>query len=310
MNPTVSVVIATYNYAQYLPEAIESVLGQTFQDLEIIIVDDGSTDDTQHVVESFLSDKRIAYHRINHLGQPKAKNFGIHRSSGEYIAFLDADDIWLPAKLEKQISLFRNDPQLGVVYSRRTLIDSNGHNLPTKQPLLSRGHVLKRMFQNNFVCFSSCVIQRYVFDHIGLFDEDIPLAIDYDLWLRIAKQYRFDYVDEQLVKYRTGHTNLSCRGIERLHIALDIMNRSLCDHETKMQLGNRLIRQCYAETYAHLAYAHRSSSRMRSFVWYLRSIFQSPFLLEAWRGIAFLLCPVPIRYSIQRFSERGSIESN
>jgi len=307
--PTVSVVIATYNYAQYLPEAIESVLAQTFQDFEIIIVDDGSTDDTQQVVESFLTDKRIAYHRIDHLGQPKAKNFGIRQSSGEFVAFLDADDLWLSTKLEKQISLFRNDPELGVIYCRRTLIDPNGHDLPTTQPSLPRGHVLKQMFQNNFVCFSSCMIQRNVFDNSGLFNETIPLAIDYDLWLRVARQYRFNYVDEPLVKYRTGHANLSCRGIERLHIVLDIMDRSLCDHETKIQFGGRLIRQCYAETYAHLADSYRSSSRIRSFLWYLRSIFSSPLLLESWRGIASLLCPAPIRHSIQKLSTRGTIQS-
>ena len=166
------------------------------------------------------------------------------------------------------------------------------------------------MFQNNFVCFSSCMIQRCVFDNIGLFDEKIPLAIDYDLWLRVAKQYQFDYVDKPLVKYRTGHSNLSSRGIERLHIALGIMDRCLCDQVTRKQLGNRLIRQCYAETYAHLAYAHRSSSRFRSLLWYLRSIIKSPFLLESWRGIAYLCCPASIRRSIPKTSARASLKTS
>src|SRR5262249_50775349 len=189
MKPAVSVVIATYNYGRYLAGALDSVLGQTFADLEVIVVDDGSSDDTAHVVSPYLLDPRVAYHRLDHRGQPAAKNFGIRLAHAPLIAFLDADDLWVPTKHEKQLALFESDAALGVVYSRRLLIDAEGRQLAYRQPVLYRGRVLEPMFRDNFVCFSSVVLRRAVFDEVGLFDEQLPLAIDYDLWLRVALRH-------------------------------------------------------------------------------------------------------------------------
>jgi glycosyltransferase involved in cell wall biosynthesis len=113
MIPAVSVVVATYNYGRYLAGALESVLGQTFRDLEVIVVDDGSIDDTAEVVKPYLRDQRVRYERVDHVGQPAAKNIGIRSARARLIAFLDADDLWLPAKLEKQVALLETNPTLG-----------------------------------------------------------------------------------------------------------------------------------------------------------------------------------------------------
>ena len=127
--PTVSVVMAAKNYAAFLPEAIDSLLAQTFPDWELVIVDDGSTDATPAVVRPYLADSRIRYFRSDVLGQSRAKNLGIGFSRGEFIAFLDADDAWFPTKLAEQVELLRASPTVGVTYTQRELIDETGRSL-------------------------------------------------------------------------------------------------------------------------------------------------------------------------------------
>src|SRR6266852_742264 len=257
MIPAVSVVVATYNYGRFLAGALDSALGQTIRDLEVIVVDDGSTDDTAEVMTPYLRDQRVRYERTNHVGQPAAKNLGIQSARARLIAFLDADDLWLPEKLAKQLALLEADPTLGVIYSRRLLIDEQGMALEYEQPVLHRGRVLNAMFRTNFVCFSSALVHRRVFKHIGLFDESLKLAIDYDLWLRAATWYGFDYVDEPLVKYRTGHANLSQRTEERLMAVYGIMRRFHDREEGKRCLSPSAVRDAQAETCYHIALACR-----------------------------------------------------
>src|SRR3954463_15229379 len=157
MAPAVSVVIATRNYGRYLAGALRSVLAQTFADLEVIVIDDGSTDDTPEVVRPFLKRGRVFYHRIDGLGQSRAKNLGILQARAPLIAFLDGDDEWLPDKLERQLPLFAS-PAVGVVYSRRTWRDGGARALPTPEPALPRGKIYDTLLVQNPVCFSSAVV--------------------------------------------------------------------------------------------------------------------------------------------------------
>src|SRR5262245_37218096 len=193
--PTVSIVIATRNYGRYLAGALQSVLDQTWHDLEVIVIDDGSTDDTPEVIRPFLVDPRVRTQQTDGLGQSRAKNLGIQLSRAPFIAFLDGDDEWLPTKLERQLPLFENRA-VGVVYSRRTLMDEGGRELPTPNGTFARGRVYDDLLAQNFVCFSSVVVRRQVFESVGMFDPDLPLSIDYDLWLRVAGHYEFDFVNE------------------------------------------------------------------------------------------------------------------
>ncbi|MBY0512720.1 MAG: glycosyltransferase, partial [Gemmataceae bacterium] len=199
MTPRVSVVMAAKNYARFITQAVESVRTQTVTDWDLVIVDDGSTDATPAAVRPFLADPRVRYVRSDRLGQSRAKNLGIGLSRGEFVAFLDADDAWLPTKLEKQLALF-DRPDVGVVFCRRQFMDEAGAVQPMKPaPAPPRGRVLDAIFVQNFVCFSSAVVRRHVFAHVGRFDPEWDLSIDYDLWLRVAGKYGFDYVDEELV---------------------------------------------------------------------------------------------------------------
>jgi hypothetical protein len=216
------------------------------------------------------------------------------------VAFLDADDLWLPTKLERQVAVFRNDPELGVVYSRRLWMDEGGCLLKAEQPTLYRGNVLAKMFKDNFVCFSSSVVRRAAFEEVGLFDERIPLAIDYDLWLRMAQRYRFDYVDEPLLLYRTGHANLSQRGEERLFIALAIMRRFLDQRGGRQSLERRVVRRAYAETYLHVGQIKARRWRLAAIPWYVRSLARLPVCLETWKELVKLCLPQAVFRALRR----------
>jgi len=199
----VSVVVPTYNRAELLSSAIASVLNQTFQDFEITIVDDASEDNTRDVVLA-LNDKRIKYirHQVNR-GEAASRNTGITHSEGEFIGFLDDDDQWLPDKLRLQIDLLENSsPKVGGVYSSFFAIDmENGRTLGQWVPK-KRGDIYEDMKSDNFVGTPSTVLlRRECFSRAGLFDEDIPYGLDYDMWIRISKEFYFDYIKLPLVKY-------------------------------------------------------------------------------------------------------------
>jgi len=189
-----------------ITKAIDSVLAQTFQDLEIIVVDNYSVDNTESVVKSY-KDKRIRYFKNQNNGIIAInRNYGIQESAGEYIAFLDDDDLWLPEKLEKQVKLLDADKRLGLVYSDTYVIDDKG-NLIKKtyfhyniKP--SRGDVFNELLVVNFIPQLTVAVRREALDKVGLFDLKHKIAQDYDLWLRIAKCYLIDFAEQPLAKYR------------------------------------------------------------------------------------------------------------
>jgi glycosyltransferase involved in cell wall biosynthesis len=293
--PRVGVVIATYNYGRYIAAAVESVFAQTFRDLELIVVDDGSTDDSLKILGAYSADRRLRVIRLDHVGQSRAKNAGVAAARAPFIAFLDADDVWHAEKLQLQLALFDAKPELGVVYTRRTLIDEAGHDRPYRQPQLYRGNVLSHMFQENFVCFSSAMVRRTVLEHIGWFDPSADLAIDYDLWMRAASHYEFDYVDMPLVKYRLGHGNLSRRVGERLKTVLLIMRRYLLQRGGRERLDPAVMRRSLAETYCSLGFALRPFSTRQAGRWFLRAAAESPGYRPSWRALAGLCVPARLR---------------
>lgn len=270
MPPAVSVVIATRNYGRFLAGALRSALGQGHTDLEVVVIDDGSTDDTPAVIQPFLADPRVRYHRTDGLGQPRAKNLGIQLARAPLIAFLDGDDEWLPAKLERQLPLFA-DPAVGVVYAGRTLMDPDGRDLPTPATEFARGRVYDTLLVRNPVCFSSVVVRRVVFESVGLFDPALPLAIDYDLWLRVARHWQFDCVEEPLVRYRTGHANLSSRLTERLTAVLGILRRSLVRRRNAETADPAAVGEAFGSTCRTMGYVLRETRPLAAAGWYLRA---------------------------------------
>ncbi len=211
--PLVSVVMPTYNYAQFIGDAIRSVLDQTYENLELIIIDNYSEDNTENIIASF-SDSRIKYKKFRNNGIIAAsRNVGIHESHGKYIAFLDSDDMWKPTKIEKQIKLLENNENIFLVYSRYAVIRNGLFRkiLPKRKRLKSGNAFIPLFLFNNFIGSSSVLLRNALKENNFLFDVDKRLRAieDYDLWLRIAKNKRIAYVDESLVVYREHGGNTS-----------------------------------------------------------------------------------------------------
>lgn len=201
--PTVSVIIPTYNRAHLISRAIQSVLKQTYKDFEVIVIDDGSTDNTEYIIKQFQDkDNRIRYikHKKNK-GGSAARNAGIKLSKGDYIAFQDSDDEWLSEKLEKQMKFFEGAPSnVGVVYSGFWRIEGDTKNyIPSSQVTEKEGNVHKELLKGNFVTTQSIVIRKECFEKAGMFDESLPRLQDWDLVLRLSKYYEFKCIDEPLV---------------------------------------------------------------------------------------------------------------
>lgn len=199
----ISIIIPTYNSSQYIKEAIDSALSQSYKNIEIIIVDDGSTDNTEDVIKSYNGIEKIIYIKKRNGGPASARNLGITQAKGNYIAFLDADDIWDKCKLEKQMDIARKK-NLDLVHTNRFYLDqkdkiSDSINLKT-----TTTHLIKE----NFITNSSVMIKTDVLKN-NLFNESPKLFAveDYDLWLRLSFQkYSFGYIPEKLTGYRR-HTN-------------------------------------------------------------------------------------------------------
>jgi glycosyltransferase involved in cell wall biosynthesis len=209
--PKVTVIIPTYNRAKSLPSAINSVLKQSFQDFEIIVVDDASSDNTEEVVRA-IADPRIKYLRNEtNKREAGARNTGVTNSSGEYIAFLDDDDEWLPDKLKLQVELLDSrSPQVGVVYTGSVRIDSaTGRTLDQYVPT-KRGNIFKDLSFKNWVGTPSTVLlRRECFETVGLFDSAIVFGPDYDMWIRVAAKYHFECIRQPLIRYHIHSARLS-----------------------------------------------------------------------------------------------------
>lgn len=217
---TVSVIIPAYNAEKYIAETIESVLRQSYQDYEIIVVDDGSTDKTRSILESYTD--RVRYFYKENGGPASARNLGIKHARGEYIALLDADDIWLPQKLEKQIEVFEKSPDIGLVHSGSIVFDDkniNPERIRFKDERYCSGDVFPYLFICNFIGNSTVVLRKTCFDAVGLFDESPGFfgTEDYDMWLRISYRYAVEFIPTPLIKYRE-HANQISRNFEKAYL--------------------------------------------------------------------------------------------
>ncbi len=208
--PKVSVIIPTHNRAEFLRVAITSVLNQTYQDFEIIVVDDASTDKTREIVQTF-NDGKIKYvrHKVNK-GDAGSRNTGILNSRGDYLALLDDDDEWLPEKLQMQVDVLTNSStKVGGVYTGKMNVDgATGKILEIFSP--ERGlNSFEEIFASNVINTSSILVKRECIEKVGLFDERMPCGSDYDMWIRIAEHFHFEYIKEPLVIYHVHKQKLS-----------------------------------------------------------------------------------------------------
>lgn len=207
----VSVIIPTYNRAGFLAGAIRSALAQSFQDIEIVVVDDCGTDDTAAVVGRFTG---VPIRYIRHgrrRGGAAARNTGIEATSAPYVAFLDDDDEWYPEKLARQVALLESSPaDVGGVYTGYFIVDRADGRLRDQIVPTDRGDIYAKLLAGNCIGgTSSILLRRSCFDTVGMFDERLPSFQDYDLWIRLARKYRFEYVRAPLLKYFVHEKTIS-----------------------------------------------------------------------------------------------------
>lgn len=201
-NPKVDVIIPTYNGLPYLKETINSVLSQSYDNFELYIIDDGSTDKTESFVKS-IRDKRVSYKKKKNGGQAEARNLGIKISSSPYVTFLDSDDVWYPNKLKKQLSILEEFPDYGMTYGWHKLINEKGKRIG-KITYSKSGDLFHYLLGGNRISGSASMvmIRRSVLDKVGLFREDFLIGEDWEMWLRIARYYKIYCIDEFLADLR------------------------------------------------------------------------------------------------------------
>lgn len=250
--PTTSVIIPTYNSARFLPGAIDSVLEQTYKDFEIIVVDDGSTDNTQDVVAPYLD--RITFLKVENGGPSKARNRAIRESSGEYVAFLDADDIWYPEKLERQMIIFSGNQHCSLVHAdasyKRTYNLKEDRTWLGNKKYVKTGWVFSELLTECFIMLSSVIVKRDCLERAGLFNENLKWWEGYDLWIRIAFENQIGMVNAPLYFRRIHESNLFySEPINEVVALITIMkkwdNEALKLAEADRQIINQRLRTQY-----------------------------------------------------------------
>lgn len=203
--PFVSVIIPTFNRGWILKEAIDSVLSQDFQDYELIVVDDGSTDNTKEILAGY-EHEIIILHQTNK-GVSAARNRGISEAAGRLVAFLDSDDLWLPQKLSRQVDFFNSNPKALISQTEEIWIRNGIRVNPKDRHRKTSGMIFERSVGLCLISPSAVMIRKTLFDAVGLFDESLPACEDYDLWLRISARYPVHLIDTPLIVKRGGHAD-------------------------------------------------------------------------------------------------------
>jgi glycosyltransferase involved in cell wall biosynthesis len=223
MRPKVSVVIPSYNHEKYIRECLESILSQDYENLEVIVVEDGSTDSSVNILMEFGSRIKLVIQKNQ--GQAVARNNGIKLAQGSLIAFLDSDDMYVPGKIECQVRKFEEDSSTTLVYTNYFVIDSNGKEIKeVKCPSSSPDEIVQTMLTGNFICNDTVMLRRDCFEKLGYFDETIQPVTDGDMWLRLLTHgHKFEHISIPFVKYRL-HSGNQCRDFGLMQRCRDTMH--------------------------------------------------------------------------------------
>lgn len=228
--PRVTVVVTAYNLIEYLPETITNVLQQTFTDFEVIVVDDGSTDNTAEWVKR-VSDPRVRLISQENMGLSGSSNTGVINAQGEYITFLDADDLWEPTKLAQQVEILDLYPDVGLVYTWVTYMNQNGKSTGRVVKPEAEGYVWDKLIEGNLIeCGSVAMIRRTCFEQVGLFDTNLQSYVpDWDMWLRLTRHFQIKVIRQPLVYYRQRASSGS-RNLEAMERSFNLVLEKAYDY--------------------------------------------------------------------------------
>lgn len=234
----VSVIIPAYNCEATISFTLASVWAQTYQNLEVIVVDNGSIDTTAQIVRSFTNrDDRVKYVYTDEKGAANARNLGFAHSCGEYVAYLDADDVWFLNKLQCQVDSLQRNPKAVLTYCGAEFVDQDLTHLYNSIPDKSlKGNVLGSLLQRNFiVCGSLPLVRREAIEEAGDWDSSLPASHDWDYWLRLAKLGEFEMIPLPLVKYRIAENSISSNIGRRLDCNFKVLDRAYASVGTEYQ---------------------------------------------------------------------------
>lgn len=278
----VSVIIPAYNAERFIRESVDSALAQTHRDVEVIVVDDSSTDDTLHILQEYGSRIRVLHQR--NAGAAAARNAGAKVATGDWLALLDADDLWEPTKLEHQLAITTSTCS----YTNRTNFGSRG-DVPELQSDITAMHegdvFLPLLLESNFMTNSSVIVRKHVFERMGGFSTQLKNAEDWDLWLRIAEHHRVNYCPEPLVRYRF-HSGGKSRNN---HKAMALARRAVVTRALSTPRGRSLSwwtrRQIWCETSRTNGWdAGQSGARLDALLHYAKAAAAWPLALEPFKG--------------------------
>jgi len=339
----VSVILPTYNRSGYIRDAIMSVLDQTYGGVELIIVDDGSTDGTEEAVKPFLTDKRVKYILQKNSGAAAARNHGLKLSTGKYVAFIDSDDIWKKDKLSVQVGVMHAAPQVGVVCSDFSAI-KNGELVEESHirsyfsvldtyrlsyddvfdAVLSEkvegleetdkvyyGNIYYTMLFGNIILTSTTLFRSEIFDYVPEFDTGYATLEDYDFFLKVTKKYDLALIDKQLIYYRYSENQLSGDmffGVLAANL-IDIFKKNLAStgNQDFLRANRKKIRQrlgMYQAQHAYYYFAHEEMSLAAKC--YLRSIVNRPTCFSSYPYLVFSLLPVGVTRFMRRLKSFNS----
>lgn len=248
--PTISVIIPAYNAERTITKTIESVQQQTASDFELIVVDDGSSDKTLEIVKG-LVDERLKVFSYENAGAAIARNRGLAHSTGEFISFLDADDLWTPDKLELQLAALQKQPEAGVAYSWTSFIDEEGNLLYLQQPVFYEGNVYPQLLLSNFlVCGSIPLVRRQAIESVGELDPVLKSTHDWDYWLRLAEKWAYVLVPKHQIFYRQVSGSISSKIEVREKYNIMALEKAFQAAPEELQF---LKKQSLANVYQHIA---------------------------------------------------------
>ena len=273
-SPLVTTIVPAYNCAHFLPEALDSILAQQYPNLEIIVVDDGSTDGSADIAEAYGSPVKVI--RQKNQGPAAARNRGVRESRGEYIAFLDGDDVWLPGKLLAQMECFASHKEVGIVYGENSKWSMNEVGVyPSKEAFITSeqngviddmrsGWIYHQLLLDNIIHIITAVIPRSLFDTLGGFDESLRVGEDYDFWLRASRLVQAHKLAKDVALYRvnlasTTHIPRSINN-EQVVVLRAVEKYGLASPNgvaiSEKQMRARLFNLAFGHGYMHLSLIH------------------------------------------------------
>jgi len=284
----ISVIMPTYNRVDYLPLAIDSVLNQTYRNLELLIIDDGSTDATRELINSY-NDDRIFYSYQHNQGQSVARKSGLNNARGQFICFLDSDDLMKPGKLERQLQLMEANPDYHVIYGENEIIDEKGQ-VQTQARSIRRysGNIMKELLAFNFIEFETAMIRRVCFDEMGGPNVNTRVADDYELFLKFSTRYKFLYVPEIFAQYRVMASQISSNKDKRFQSNFTILSNFFKLYPELVD--SHMIDYTWCRFYTNRGRYQASVGRLKqAFSDYLTAIKYKPSSKHPWRALLKLL---------------------